>query len=275
MEKLKTIQRYLKYYRKADTIYQVHSPFVYEFAEQVLEDDRDFYAFDIVEYLRNILKQNKDTISITDFGAGSKSSKSKNRTVGSIAKNAASRPWQCQTLFRLVNFYKPKTMVEIGTSLGISTLYQAMAALNAEFYTLEGDPIISKIAQHNFKELKMSQIQMVQGNFDKTIYPTLEKIKQLDYIFIDGNHRLEPTFRYFETALKYAHSESVFVIDDIHWSDEMERAWLKIKNHPQVTISIDLFHMGIVFFRKENREKEHFILAPLSWKPWGSGKLFK
>jgi len=119
LEKIKTIQRYLNYYRKADTIYQVHSPFVYEFAEQVLEDDRDFYAFDSVEYLRNILKQNKDTITITDFGAGSKSNNGKKRTIGQIAKNAASRPWQCRTLFRLINFYKPKTMLEIGSSLGI------------------------------------------------------------------------------------------------------------------------------------------------------------
>ena len=274
MEKIKIIQRYLKYYRKADTIYQVHSPYVYEFAEQVLEDDRDFYAFDTVEYLRNILKQNKDTITLTDFGAGSKSNNGKQRSVGQIAKNAASRPWQCRTLFRLINFYKPKTMVEIGTSLGISTLYQAMAAQNAQFITMEGDPIIAKIAQHNFKEMKMNQIQLVQGNFDNTLLPTLEKIKQLDYIFIDGNHKLEPTVRYFEEALRFAHDKSIFVIDDIHWSEEMNAAWEKIKNHPKVTISIDLFHMGIVFFRKENREKEHFILAPLSWKPWASGKMF-
>ena len=274
MEKIKIIQRYLNYYRKADTIYQVHSPFVYEFAEQVLEDDRDFYAFDTVEFLRNILKQNKDSITITDFGAGSKSNNGTQRTVGQIAKNAASRPWQCQTLFRLINFYKPKTILEIGTSLGISTLYQAMAAQNSEFITMEGDPVIAKIAKHNFKEMKMNHIQMVQGNFDTTLLPTLEKIKQLDYIFIDGNHRLEPTVRYFETALKFAHKESVFVIDDIHWSAEMEAAWKKIKNHPQVTISVDLFHMGVVFFRKENRLREHFILAPLSWKPWASGKLF-
>lgn len=274
MEKIKIIQRYLNYYRKADTIYQVHSPFVYDFAEQVLEDDRDFYAFDSVEYLRNILKQNKDKIKITDLGAGSKSSNQKERTVGSIAQNAASRPWQCKTLFRLINFYKPKTMLEVGTSLGISTLYQAMAAQNAQFITLEGDPIIARIAQHNFKEMKMNQIKLIQGNFDSTLEKALQQFQQLDYIFIDGNHQLEPTLRYFEIALAAAHDESIFVFDDIHWSAEMEAAWEKIKNHPRVTTSIDLFHMGIVFFRKENREKEHFILAPLSWKPWASGKMF-
>jgi len=274
LEKLKIIQRYLNYYRKAGTIYQAHSPFVYEFAEQVLEDDRDFYAFDTVEYLRNILKQNKDSITLTDLGAGSKLGNQQKKTVGTIAKNAASRPWQCRTLFRLINFYKPKTMLEVGTSLGISTLYQAMAAQNAQFITLEGDPIIAQIAKHNFKELKMNHIELIHGNFDKTLSSALNKLQQLDYIFIDGNHRYEPTLRYFNQALKFAHENSIFVIDDNHWSSEMEEAWNKIKNHPSVTLSIDLFHMGIVFFRKENRMKEHYTMAPLSWKPWASGKMF-
>ena len=274
MEKLKIVQRYFKYYRKADTLYQAHSPFVYKFAEQVLEDDRDFYAFDSVEFLRNILKQNKDLIPITDLGAGSKSNNKTKKTVGSIAKNAASRPWQCRTLFRLINFYKPKTILEVGTSLGISTLYQAMAAQNANFITLEGDPVIAQIAQHNFKEMKMNQIELIQGNFDNTLSTALQKLKQLDYIFLDGNHKLEPTLRYFNEALQFSHNDSIFVIDDNHWSEEMEQAWEQIKNHPRVTLTIDLFHMGIVFFRKENKVKEHHIMAPLSWKPWASGKMF-
>jgi len=122
--------------------------------------------------------------------------------------------------------------------------------------------------------MRMNHIEMVPGNFDNTLISTLEKLKRLDYIFIDGNHRREPTLRYFDTALRFAHDESIFVIDDIHWSDEMNSAWEKIKLNNKVSISIDLFHMGIVFFRKENREKEHFTLCPLSWKPWASGKLF-
>lgn len=274
MEKLKIVQRYLKYYWKADTIYQAHSPFVFNFAEQVLEDDRHFYAFDSVEYLRNILKKNKDRIPITDLGAGSKSNNQQERSIGNIAKNAASRPWQCRTLFRLINFYKPKTMLEVGTSLGVSTLYQAMASQNAKFITLEGDPIIAKVAQHNFKELKMNHIELIQGNFDTTLSTALKKIKQLDYIFLDGNHRLEPTLRYFNEALQYAHDDSIFVVDDNHWSEEMEEAWEQIKNHASVTLTIDLFHMGIVFFRKQNKTKEHHIMAPLNWKPWASGKMF-
>ncbi|HFC01093.1 MAG TPA: class I SAM-dependent methyltransferase, partial [Phaeodactylibacter sp.] len=177
-------------------------------------------------------------------------------------------------LFRLVNFYKPKTMLELGTSLGISTLYQASASLNANFITLEGDPEIAKLARFHFEKFKIKNITLVEGQFDHTLLPALQRLKSLDYIFIDGNHRMQPTLSYFEEALKFAHNESVFVFDDIHWSEEMEAAWEKIKAHPQVRISIDLFHMGIVFFRKEKREKEHFVLLPLKWKPWASGKMF-
>jgi len=149
-----------------------------------------------------------------------------------------------------------------------------MAAQNAKFITLEGDPVIAKIAQHNFKEMKMNQIELIQGNFDTTLSNALQKLKQLDYIFLDGNHKLEPTLRYFNEALRFSHDDSIFVIDDNHWSEEMEQAWEQIKNHPSVSLTIDLFHMGIVFFRKENKVKEHHTMAPLSWKPWASGKMF-
>ena len=218
MINFKLIQSYIKYYIKSGTFYQVHSPFVYEFAEQILEDDRVYYAFDSVEKLRHMLQRNNSKINLTDYGAGSQQGLQKQKSVGQIAKSAASRQWQCQTLFRLVNFYKPKTMLEMGTSLGISTLYQAFASLNANFITLEGDPNIAELAKLNFEELKAQHIQLEVGQFEQTLTPSLKKLKQLDYVFIDGNHRLTPTLAYFEECLKYAHDKSIFVFDDIHWS---------------------------------------------------------
>jgi predicted O-methyltransferase YrrM len=102
----------------------------------------------------------------------------------------------------------------------------------------------------------------------------LNDLGKLDYVFIDGNHRLAPTLNYFDSCLEFAHNETVFVFDDIHWSYEMEEAWEKLKAHPRVTISIDLFHMGVIFILKEKKVKEHYLLCPLSWKPWKSFEFF-
>ena len=139
-------------------------------------------------------------------------------------------------------------MLEMGTSLGISTMYQASASLNAKFISLEGDPKIANLAKYHLEEMKIKNVKVIEGQFDETMIGALNDLKKLDYVFIDGNHRLEPTLKYFDNCLNFAHNETVFVFDDIHWSEEMETAWAKIKDHPRVTISIDLFHMGIVFY---------------------------
>lgn len=271
---LRSILRYLQFYSVADTKYQVHSPFVFDFALNVLEDDREYYVFRTAEHLRKIIERNSTEIKTTDFGAGSTSGNEKEKTIGSIAKNAASKKWQCQTLFRLVNFYKPKTMLELGTSLGISTIYQASAAMNSKFITLEGDPQIAKLANYHLEEMKIKNVELRLGKFEDTLQLALNDLGKLDYVFIDGNHRLAPTLNYFDSCLEFAHNETVFVFDDIHWSYEMEEAWEKLKAHPRVTISIDLFHMGVIFILKEKKVKEHYLLCPLSWKPWKSFEFF-
>lgn len=275
MHQLKSLQRFIQYFIKADTFYQVHSPFVYEFATEVLEDEREYYAFRDVEKLRYLLSKNQSQIQTTDFGAGSVSGKkNKSKSISTIVKNSASRPWQCQTLFRLVNHYKPMTMLEMGTSLGISTMYQAQASQNARFITLEGDPKLAELSKYHFEELNIQNVMLKEGEFEQTLEPALKELGKVDYVFIDGNHRITPTLEYFEACLPYAHNNTIFVFDDIHWSEGMELAWNQLKAHPSVTLTIDLFHMGVVFIRKEQKSVEHFILSPLAWKPWASSKVF-
>ncbi|HNR16193.1 MAG TPA: SAM-dependent methyltransferase, partial [Chitinophagaceae bacterium] len=86
------------------------------------------------------------------------------------------------------------------------------------------------------------------------------KIPFIDFAFIDGNHRQEPTERYFNQLLPKMHHESILVFDDIHWSSEMEQVWKTIKDHPSVRCTVDLFFIGVVFFRDEFREKQHFSI---------------
>lgn len=269
--KVQLIQNYLRYYGRALTRYQVHSPFVFDLVNEVIEDDRHFYVFDRIEGLRQNLLRDKRKIEVTDLGAGSHTTSAKFRAVESIARSAVTPTPYTQLLFKLIHYIKPKTILEMGTSLGISTLYQATSVSSARVITLEGCPQISAVAQENFKWLGAENIELITGDFAQTLPQELRKIERLDYAFFDGNHRKAPTLDYFKQALKYAHKDSVFVFDDIYWSGEMAEAWKEIKAHPQVTLTIDLFYMGIVFFRTENAVKEHFTLIDAWKKPWAVG----
>lgn len=268
---LKQILRFIRYYFRAKTKYNVHSPFVFDFVQHVLEDDRLFYAFSETEAYRNWLKANTTEVEITDFGAGSQVNSGNMRTLSSLVKHSANGPYACRLFFRIVQHYKPETLLELGTSLGISTAYQAKAALDSKMITIEGCSRIATHAARTFSFLGVDNVQILQGQFDEMLPVAFQRLKKLDYVFVDGNHRKEPTLRYFEQCLAYAHEGSVFVFDDIHWSDGMESAWEEIKAHPRVKVTLDLFFFGVVFFRKEQQVKEHFTLIRYLWKPWAIG----
>lgn len=269
--KLSIGQRFLRFYWQAQTKYTIHSPFVFSLIEEVIEDHRIYYDFNALNRLRMLLERDHSTLQVSDLGAGSRIDKTASRSISSITKNAVSPTWQCELLFRLVHHLQAKNRLELGTSLGISSLYQYIPLRKAPFYTLEGCPNIAKVATANFKKLKATSIRQLIGDFNQTLPKALQEMKRLDYVFIDGNHQMEPTLSYFETCLKYSHNDTVFVFDDIYWSDEMQDAWETIKAHSKVTLSIDLFFMGIVFLRTEQKEVQHFKIVPAKYKPWKMG----
>ena len=177
----------------------------------------------------------------------------------------------CRWLFKIVNAYKPKTILELGTSLGISSCYLAAAAQNGQLLTIEGDPQVAHLAAGNFKLMEVKNIALLEGHFDEMLPLAIRELQSLDCVFFDGNHRKEPTLKYFHQCLTATHDRSLFIFDDIHWSKDMEEAWEAIKKHPRVRITIDLFFFGVVFLRSENKVVEHFRLVPWLWKPWGIG----
>ncbi len=242
---------------KAKNLHGTHSAFVYEFYRKVIEGDLQFYDFDPIEHLRSRLLHTADVIEVVDFGAGAEGSKL--RKVKDIALKSSVPPKQGRMLFRLVNFMQPKVMLEMGTSLGISTLYQAKACPHSVFITMEGSPQTASIASQNFKLLKADNIKQVTGNFDETLPQVLKTVSSLDYVFFDGNHRKEPTLNYFKQCLPLASDGCVFVFDDIRWSEGMYEAWSEITKEPSVTVTIDLFSFGLLFFRK-GQAKQHFTL---------------
>jgi predicted O-methyltransferase YrrM len=176
-----------------------------------------------------------------------------------LARHSAKPPKLAQLLFRLVNHTQPKTILEIGTSLGLTTAYLAAARSGARTITLEGCPQTAELARQNLQALPLPNLTLVEGEFSASLPRVLNELQQVDFVFLDGNHRYVPTMRYFQACLEKKSENSVFVLDDIYWSPEMEKAWKEICRHPAVMISIDLFWLGLVFFRK-NQPKQHFIL---------------
>ncbi len=270
MSHIKIVIRFIKYFFRARTKYDIHSPIVYDFIMNVLEDRRTFYIFGRAEGKRLSLKQNHTKISVTDLGAGSLVNNNKTKSISTIAKSALSPGYQCKMLFRIINHFKPKTMIEIGASLGIASIYQKSGSLNAKMIALEGCPNISEVARNVYQNSNLD-IKVKTGNFDTTFKEALLELKSIDYVFFDGNHQYQPTLDYFNTALEHAHSNSVFVFDDIHWSSDMERAWEEIRMHPKVTVALDLFHFGLILFHDEIEHPIRKSVIPWRYKPWRNG----
>lgn len=252
--------KFLRYYFNASNGkgHGIHSPFVFQLVTKVLNDKTEYPSYKAIERQRSLLLGNETIIEVDDFGAGSVKGLKKKRVVQVIAASSLKPKKYAQLLFRLVQYFQPKEVLELGTSLGITTSYLAASQPSAHVKTLEGSPAIASIAQQTWDALQIQNIKPVVGHFDETL--SLVTDKSYDFIFIDGNHRQEPTLRYFKQLLGSMHNDSVLVFDDIHWSKEMEEAWEQIKQHPAVTLTIDLFFIGLVFFRKEQKEKEHFVI---------------
>lgn len=254
--------KYLRYWLTASNRkgHGTHSPFIFQFITRVLNDRTVYPEYAVVEELRSALLADNTVLMVEDLGAGSSVAKSDQRTVSSIAKNAAKSEKLGQLLFRMVKQYQPRTILELGTSLGITSAYLAKANPSAKLTSMEGATAVAAMAQSNFKKLGIDNLELVTGNFDDTLDEVMNSLSAIDFAFIDGNHRQEPTERYFRQLLPKVHNDTILVFDDIHWSREMEAAWTTIREHPAIRCSIDLFFIGILVFRQDFHEKQHFTI---------------
>jgi predicted O-methyltransferase YrrM len=238
----------------------MHSPFMFHLVLNVIYLKEEFYDFKNLSETRLQLSADETVLNITDFGAGSRVFKVNERRVKDIVKHGISNEKYARLLFRLVNHFKPNTIVELGTSVGLTTMYLAAANKRAKVYTLEGSKEIAKFAKQQFKKNKFENIELVEGDFKDTFPILLNKLNNLDFAYIDGNHTKEATINYFMQLLPKCNENSVLIFDDINWSKGMQEAWQYIKTHEQVKLSIDLFFVGIVLFRKEQQQQEHFVV---------------
>ncbi|MBK7476318.1 MAG: class I SAM-dependent methyltransferase [Haliscomenobacter sp.] len=263
--------RFLRFYRKAVTPFDIHSPFVADFVRTALLDQRFFYAFQDIEALRQSLLRNPYPIQITDHGAGSQADGRKWRPVSSIARYGAVSPKTGRQLFRMVHHCRPETILELGTSLGISALYLRAASAKAALITLEGCPETASLARVNFFKAGSPPIDVRVGMFSETLGQALKDLKTLDFLYLDGDHRAGASMQYVQACMEKRRDQSVFVLADIHWSAEMETTWETISNMPEVTLAIDLFWIGILFFDPSIKVKQHYQIVPWAAKPWRLG----
>jgi predicted O-methyltransferase YrrM len=252
---LRQALQYFDYRLKAKGADSIHSPFVFELQQFVLNDDRDYYWFDEIEDLRLDLLDDFSTLKVLDHGAGSHRLKDEDRRIAHITRVSCVKPKYGRLLFRLAVFLKAQSILELGTCLGLGTAYLASADQRAIVTSLEGASSLAKMASVNLDELGL-KANVVCGRFDDLLPDVKESF---DIIYVDGNHTYEATKGYFLTLINQLNEGGVMIMDDIYWSEGMTRAWKEIREDPRVKLSIDVHQFGMLF-KREGIEKQHFVL---------------
>ncbi len=258
-QKFKIAFNYFSHFIRAYNRHGIHSPFVYDFLEQVLYNDQDLQDFKPIIQLKKNLLSDSSIIEITDLGAGSTINSNRVRQIKDIARNSSKHAKYGKLFYRMAQYFKPEQVIELGTSLGLSTLYFAKANPKIKVFSLEGCPNTQAKAVTNFSNLEISNITPILGDFSITLPLLLAENKCVDMVFFDGNHQEVPTLEYFEQAVKYTNNKSIFIFDDIHWSEGMRNAWGKIKGHHKTVVTLDLFFIGIVFFDSRLTKQDFLI----------------
>lgn len=257
------LKSYLKYKLKAKGIILMHSPFVYNLQKDVLYK-KYHYDRDVIQLRKEMINSNRE-IDKQDYGAGAKKhGKHYKVKVSKIAKSSSKSTKTATIIAELAHYLKSTKIVELGTSLGFTTATIARKNSEAEIITIDGAKSVIDIAIENFHRLKINNIKAICSDFDTELnkYGAFNDspYSSVDMVLFDGNHQKEATLRYFNYFLQHKHNDTAFVFDDIYWSKGMHKAWKQIKNHPEVTLSIDLYELGIVFFKKEIKQKREFVI---------------
>ena len=262
------IKSYIKFLWLSKNEHGVHSPFVYDLVTKCFYDKKSkpelsgseqALQYQVLKNYRNSLLKNKSTLEVSDFGAGSKVFKSNTRSISKIAKTAGISQKRAELLFRVAHYFQPSTILELGTSLGLATSALALGAKKALITTVEGCPNTMAMAKKQLHLFKFNTVNCITSEFSLYLSTSHFPLPTSNLIYFDGNHSKTATLQYFELLLPTITNETVWIFDDIHWSAAIEEAWEIIKKHPKVTVTIDTFQWGMVFFRRE-QAKEHFII---------------
>lgn len=249
---------YLRFLWHSKNEHGVHSPFVFSLVTKCLYDRSEFPEYKTLERFRSDLLSDHRLVDVTDFGAGSKVFRSNRRAVSAMARHAGISRKRARLLFRTVRYFRPDTILEIGTSVGLATSALALGKPDARVITVEGCPETAAVAAAHLQAAGLANVTVVNAEFSSFLSQPLA-FPSPQLVFFDGHHTEAATLAYFEALLPHATDDSVWIFDDIHWSAGMERAWNAIKRHPAVTVTMDTYQWGLVFFRK-GQAREDFVI---------------
>ena len=258
MSKLFQIKSYFNHWLNAVDAHSIHSPFFFDFYNKVIKkENQNAPDFAAIEELRHKLLVNTTEVTINNLGAKSTHFKKDSRTLSRIAETSLSPATYCRLYHRIIHYIEATHILELGTSMGMTTLYLAQKK-NAHVTTFEGNPSMINVALTHFEYFNTKNIELVEGNLDAELSNYLLKPAKIDFVLMDANHRFEPTMRYFNLLSRRMADKGVIVIDDIYYSEEMNRAWKELSNHQLVYGSLDLFRCGILFFDPA-LNRQHYI----------------
>lgn len=250
------VKTYLNYWLDSVNEHSLHSPFLYDLYTKVINVEPS-PELEIEKLRVDLLKTHRE-IDVQDLGAASKHFNGGKRKISEIAETSVSSVRLSSLYSRLAEYAEAKTIVELGTSFGLNTLYLARKK-GVKVYTFEGSEHVAEVAEDTFKFADAKNIELVKGNINSTLYSTLSRIPKIDFAFMDANHQYEATRKYFDELLMKVHHKSIMVIDDINGSEAMRKAWKEICQHDLVHTSVDLYRCGILFF-DPSLTKQHVVL---------------
>jgi len=250
---------YYQLFSKSRKGHGIHSPFMFSLVRDVFSDRTQYPQLNSLMELRRELIKNQNILVYEDHGAGSRYTEQKGRTISQMARRASTSHRYGRLIFLLGQRFKPGNMIELGTGLGLGTCYLALSNPQSVVYTIESSKPLVDLAKSNFKKIRAENIRVIEGEFQDGLDVLMKELDRFDFVYFDGNHRFGPTVHYFNLCADKAHDNTIFLLDDIRWSREMEKAWQTIKGHDRVRVTVDLFQMGMVFFSKA-LSPQHFMV---------------
>jgi precorrin-6B methylase 2 len=241
--------------------HSLHSPFFFDFYDKVIKG-KSAEDFSEIEEVRNKLLMNQGVLEVKDLGSGSTSTalKGSQRKIADIAATSLTPSNIAEIYFRTCEYTEVHQVVELGTSMGLTSLYLSKLP-DCKVHTFEGSHELANLALTNFEYFEVKNIQLIEGDIATTLPRFLQdNLAKIGFALVDANHRYAPTIQYFEWLMKRFNEKSIMVIDDIHHSPEMEKAWKELKKHYLVYGSVDLFRCGILFF-EPGLNRQHFVWA--------------
>lgn len=266
------INEWARFYFKAETIYDIHSPFMYDVIKSIenkeCEKHEDFLN---IQSLHKKLKANTLLIPVIDYGAGSRKNKQVIRSLASFAKTAASDYKSGKLLFNLSNHFQPEHTLELGTNLGIGTAYLASGIQSGHVSSIEGNPHLAEIARNNIEFLGLTNTDIHIGKFSEVLPTILHKSKPLNLVFIDGHHDGKATLDYIQTIRPFLAVDAVIILDDVYWSSDMQETFQQLIEEKWISTYIDLFYKGILFLDRGLSQTKGLTYVSYRLKPWRLG----